>query len=782
MGFVQSNLSTRDGARLRRLSTGLLGDLAGDVVMFNDPMGRGLAAVWAESYGDLAERYPVLPLFSVPPPPTQLLEYEGALFQGVTLPVEPGGHLLGYLTLAARMDSTFLGDVIRGTDADLVLLLDGRPVVGSSPEIKAMLPQMASLGHTTGGTMSVGDEVWRVEVSAPQGMLSGRVQAAVLVSEVTMRSEVSRLRWWVFLGGVSAFVGIGALGSLLVVRLTEPMARLTDAAEQVARGNLNTTVPEDAGGEIGALSRAFNVMVSTIKGRDSQLSRQMQDLEALREGAFAAIFITDPRYRIISGNGKAAEWTGIPLTNLPGTDLFSLLKPDQDGREWPLDDPDLLRDGATFEWGMIAGDGHIMPVEISGGQVAGIDPPVLQFFLRDLTEQKALQEQLLRSQKLEAIGTLAGGIAHDFNNLLAGIGGHSELVRMELPEDHPAQSSMETIEEAVARGAGLCRQLLGAARKEQQDFSVVDANQVVDEVVSLCRHTFPPAIRWDVRLDPQELRIQSDPGQFHQVLMNLLVNARDAIGAAEGRITVTSGESVVRPGDPLSQTDRLEPSRYVTISVSDTGCGIPKADQRRIFDPFYTTKEVGKGTGLGLSTVFDIVRNHGGTVTVHSKEGEGTRFSCYFPASRLASEENLAGAIARKKNPGEGGVSARIMVVDDEAAIRDILQILLLSNGYDVVVAENGLRAIQLLDQDSDMMPDLAIVDMLMPGMDGRDTVREMRQRFPGLPVVFATGYVDEDVDLSGFGSPNPVILAKPFRLERLSAIVDEQLSRKNRQ
>ena len=776
---VKGGLEHNDSRSLQRI-IGVVVDAARiDMLLVQRPDGDVLAS-WTVNTTAAG-----LPTRTVPPMPGRgmLLMVGDELSQAVAEPVHSGDGAIGYVTAGALLNQDFLDDVSRSSEANLVLFLDNRPYRGTS-SLGDDWEAIRQWSQLPGDAVRLGRDEWQVVVSAPLALVSERVRLGVLLSRTEYRQQMHSVRNNTMLAVLGAALVLGMAGLIFANRLVAPLARLTDAARRVAAGERGVPVPGGGVGEIADLSVAFNTMVQAVQSRDAELQRRMGDLQALREGASDAIFILDLDGRIRSANSKACEWTGRPLAVLEGMNLFDVLHMEENRPSpskaaavgiaakknvWQID-------GGVFQAALEPPGGERVPVEISGGLVPGVDPPVIQLFARDLRERQSLQDQLLQAQKLEAIGTLAGGIAHDFNNLLTGIGGHAQLARMDLPLEHPAQESLAVVEEAVERGANLCRQLLGAARKGRREVRRVNLNTVVEEAVHLCQQTFSPAIGWDIRLAGPLPGVQADAGQVHQVLMNLLVNARDAIGDNQGLLTLVTATGPVGADHALVRSGQLAEGAYVTLTVMDSGMGIPHEHLARIFDPFFTTKEAGKGTGLGLSTVFGILREHGGAIEVSSRAGKGTAFTCFFPAED--SPVPLAEASETPDLAAPPAVARRILVVDDEESIRELIHSVLGTCGHQVVMAENGLRAMDLLDSMNGAgMPDLAVLDMLMPGMNGRDTALALRRRIPGLPILFITGYMGEDTNLEIPGGPPPRLVNKPFRTAQLIATINEMLA-----
>jgi nitrogen-specific signal transduction histidine kinase/CheY-like chemotaxis protein len=402
-------------------------------------------------------------------------------------------------------------------------------------------------------------------------------------------------------------------------------------------------------------------------------------------------------------------------------------------------------------------------VAIKASRVTLGDRAVLQALYRDITEAKRLEAQLRQAQKMEAIGTLAGGIAHDFNNLLMGIQGNTSLLEDELPP--PQREHLRAIEQCVRSGTELTAQLLGFARGGRYEVRPLDLNRLVARTSRMFGRT-RKELTIHRKLQPELWAVEADGGQLEQVLVNLLVNAWQAMPEG-GEIFLetrnrTLEEAYVRPHD-------VPAGAYVQLCVTDTGVGMDAETRRRIFEPFFTTKEMGRGTGLGLATVFGIVRSHGGFISVYSEESEGTSFKVYLPASAEAAEEThpRAGRLA--------GGTEMVLLVDDEAAVRTVAEKMLVKLGYEVLVAEDGNEALELYRQQGDRI-DVVIIDMIMPGLGGGELFDQLRGLDPGVRVMLSSGYSINGEARSIIERGCRAFIQKPYNLKDLSEKLRELL------
>jgi two-component system cell cycle sensor histidine kinase/response regulator CckA len=387
----------------------------------------------------------------------------------------------------------------------------------------------------------------------------------------------------------------------------------------------------------------------------------------------------------------------------------------------------------------------------------------------DISPFKKLEQQFQQAQKMEAIGQLAGGVAHDFNNLLTIIFGHSELLLLLLTADDPNRDAIKAISDAAARGAGLTRQLLSFSCRAALETKVLDLNKVVKETENLLRRMIGEDIVLTAVLDPNISRIKADPGQVGQILMNLAVNARDAMPQG-GKLTIETSDVELDDAYAAHHSD-CTTGRYVMLSVSDTGCGMTPEVQARAFEPFFTTKGPGKGTGLGLATVYGIVKQSGGSINLSSESGHGASFKIYFPVAieQLHPTPRVQGAATTTSG------TETILVVEDEDAVRAIARFALQTQGYTVLQAESGKKALEVIDKHPGRI-DLLMTDVVMPGMSGRELAETLSVRYPSLKVLYASGYTDDSVIRHGILQKEVAFLQKPYTPLSLAKKVREVL------
>jgi PAS domain S-box-containing protein len=414
-------------------------------------------------------------------------------------------------------------------------------------------------------------------------------------------------------------------------------------------------------------------------------------------------------------------------------------------------------------------DGEEFPIEASISQVESEGHKLYTVIIRDVTEKKKLEAQFLRAQRMESIGTLAGGIAHDLNNVLSPILTAVELLQMRL-EDESSQRLLNIMHTNAVRGSEMIKQVLSFARGVEGDYAPLQPKHLIKEIIKILADTLPKNIEITFSVPPDLWNVAGDATQLHQVLMNLCVNARDAMPQG-GRLHVEA-ENVNVDERYAGMNADARPGPYVCVSVSDNGVGITETNLTKIFDPFFTTKELGQGTGLGLSTVAGIVRSHGGFVTVYSEVGRGSRFRIHLPA--VESEQAPAKQAARLDLPmGNGEL---VLVVDDENSIREIAKEALRTFGYQVLTAGDGTEALALFAQHRGEVR-CVVTDMMMPFMDGPATIRALRKLAPDLKIIATSGLKADGKAAEAAQLGAATFLQKPYTAAALLKAVAAELA-----
>jgi PAS domain S-box-containing protein len=497
---------------------------------------------------------------------------------------------------------------------------------------------------------------------------------------------------------------------------------------------------------------------------------------AVLEASPNAIVAVDARGRIVYANPKVETTFGHARTAIIGEPVEVLL-PGRVGelhvahRTTFLSDPVARPMGIGLDLAGRRRDGEEFPVEISLSPVETPDGLLVFATVVDITARKAAEHQLLQSQKLESVGRLAGGIAHDFNNMLFAIRGHGELLVEDLEaavEDATRLDATDALQrvriilDAADRAAALTSQLLAFSRQRFVTPTVIDIGDAIVAVEPMLRPLIGENIRLVTKLDPDVGRLLADPGHLDQILVNLAVNARDAMPSG-GTITIETANAVFDEPYALEHFD-VRPGRYVMLAVSDTGVGMDRTTREHVFEPFFTTKEPGKGTGLGLATIYGIVRQAGGHIWLYSEPGHGSTFKLYFP--RVDAEPESRTTASKPAAVGSGAV----LLVEDDEAVRSMTTELLRRSGFTVSVAVDGAAALEMFEAIRAGSPrfDVLITDVIMPGMSGLELGERLRERDPALAIVLLSGYTAETLDLAHATAEGAIFVGKPVTSRQL--------------
>jgi len=522
--------------------------------------------------------------------------------------------------------------------------------------------------------------------------------------------------------------------------------------------------------------RAGSETVLTVRLRDISQSLQaekgLRQLAAIVDSSEDAIISQSLDGVITTWNSGAEKLFGYAAAEIIGLNASILLPPKL--REELSRQVEQVKQGACWrgETVRVRKDGRHIEVGLSISLLKGEKGtvPGLSIIARDITERKRLEEQLRQSQKMEAVGRLAGGVAHDFNNLLSVIVGYGYLIHANTTPDQPAHSSAQEIMAAAGRAGALTRQLLAFSRKQVLQPEVLELNSVLKEMDQM----LPRLIGEDIDLrivHGQNLRrVELDPVQIEQVIMNLVVNSRDAMPNG-GKLTIETGNASFDQWDATHHG--VPPGDYVMLAVSDTGEGIDEKTQKLIFEPFFTTKEPGKGTGLGLSTVYGIVAQAKGHISLYSEPGNGTTFKIYFPATAAAAAEQPA---VYASKPALCGTET-VLVVEDSELLRNLVAQFLRDSGYKVLIASDGQQALKIADEWSGLI-DLLLTDVIMPVLGGQELAAKLSAKYPKLTVLFMSGYTDSALLHQGAIEDGKSFLQKPFSPDLLLLRVREALDR----
>jgi two-component system, cell cycle sensor histidine kinase and response regulator CckA len=474
-----------------------------------------------------------------------------------------------------------------------------------------------------------------------------------------------------------------------------------------------------------------------------------------------AIFLKDRELRYVTVNPVFCAAMGMTEDDLRGKTIREAFPPNPIAEKSAAIERKVLEEGRSIEteevFKIVGVTRNVRvsrtPVKDSSGAIVGV-----LGICWDVTAQRELEMQLRHVQKMDAIGQLAGGVAHDFNNLLTIMLGNLSYILTGTLDQQATLDLVRNVEHAGMRAAALTQTLLSFSRRSTVATEPYNLNQAIEEVVRLTRSTLPETIALEVCADPSLWLVQADPTQIHQILTNLTLNARDAMPRG-GKITYETGH-FTPSAEYLASHVEARPGEYVRLRVKDAGAGIPPEVRQRIFEPFFTTKDKGKGTGLGLAIVFSIVKQHNGWIDCESVPGKGTTFDVFLPRCEATDPPREA--------PAAPAPASRmtILLVDDEAMIRQLTKTILGKAGYDVLLAENGEKAIEIFQEQKDKIA-LVILDSVMPQLSGRETLRELARLAPNVNVLFSSGFSTELSALNEYPQVRG-LLPKPYRAEQL--------------
>jgi PAS domain S-box-containing protein len=547
--------------------------------------------------------------------------------------------------------------------------------------------------------------------------------------------------------------------SRAVTQGRELCARRKDGAEIPVEISLSP-VRSESGDLVTCIVRDITHRKRAEEAQRESAQRIASILESITDGFLAL----DREWRFTYLNHRAEQLLERQSAELIGTSIWEQL-PDLPGSVFHAECLRAVAEGVPVEFstacagGKLWVDVHAYPSE-SG----------LSVYLQDITERKQLEERFRQSQKLEALGRLAGGVAHDFNNLLTIIGGYSQMVLDALPNRSPLHKDLEAVAEAANRASALTRQLLAFSRHQMVEPKILDLNRLVEKTNRMLRRVIGEDIDLCLALTPGLGRVRADPSQLEQVLLNLALNARDAMPQG-GKLSIETSEVVLEGHFSLAPPELL-PGAYLVLSIADTGTGMDASVRSRIFEPFFTTKTKGRGTGLGLAATYGIIKQSGGDILVDTELGKGTTFQIYLPRVDRAVKTSR-GAAPGKRSPRRG--TETILLVEDEATVRKLVREMLAALGYKVIEASSGTEALRAWEAARGAVQ-LLVTDIIMPQMSGPQLARELTLAQPGLRVLFVSGYTSETIARHGVDISDASLLAKPFTREALGAKVRELL------
>jgi PAS domain S-box-containing protein len=580
--------------------------------------------------------------------------------------------------------------------------------------------------------------------------------------------------------------GFGGMAALEILRTEAPGVPLI-----IVTGSLDEETAAEcikAGAADYVLKTNLIRLPSAVRGAlafaQSQADKQTAEaalriserrFRALVEESWDAIALFGPDGTILYGSPATTRLLGYDLAEFVGRNAMELIHPDDRSAVLLRLEEVTTQPRRRVEVASRVQHKNGQWRHLEGVLTNLLDDPSIRAIVnnyRDVTDRRILEEQIILAQKMEAIGRLAGGVAHDFNNILTAIGGYTDLLLADLAPDDKRRRDVEEIHRAADRAAALTHQLLAFSRRQVLQPKVISLNALVPDIEKMLRRLIGEDILFATVLHPKAGNVRADPGQLEQVIVNLAVNARDAMPKG-GRLTIET-RNVELDQSYTTDHPNVKPGHYVMLAVTDTGVGMNEETKARIFEPFFTTKVRGKGTGLGLATVYGIVQQTGGHIWPYSEPGQGTTMRVYLPR------------VDEPADPIEHPIEATptalrgtetILLVEDEAPVRSITRQLLQRNGYTVLEASDGQMALALVDgANHGTHVDLLLTDVIMPGMSGRELAAQLMTRRPALRVLFMSGYTDDAVVRHGMLEPGLAYLEKPFRPPTLLRKVREVL------
>ncbi|HVV83311.1 MAG TPA: ATP-binding protein [Kofleriaceae bacterium] len=506
-------------------------------------------------------------------------------------------------------------------------------------------------------------------------------------------------------------------------------------------------------------------VITVLERAAGDLDHTQKLLFALFEGSIEPILLTDEQFVIVAANRAAADLYGRPVHELVGATGSDFVDPGYDPQRARTT---LLSEGRLRgQAAIIGGDGKRRIIEYSAS--ANILPDLNVSLLRDVTERVRLEEQLRQMQRLEGVGNLAAGIAHDFNNLLSVILSYASMALDGVRQGDPLRGDLEAIREAGRRATALTRQLLAFSRKQILEPRVIDLNRIVSGMEPMVRRVISEDVELTVLATRDLAHVYADANQLEQVLLNLVVNARDAMPHG-GRLTIETANVELDADYAAAHVD-VRPGPHVLLAVTDSGTGMDAETQRRVFEPFFTTKAKDRGSGMGLAMVFGIVRQSGGHIWLYSEPGHGTTFKIYLPSCERPLDADQPAAPA--ESPGG---SETVLLVEDDATVRQVVTTVLRNHGYNVLDAPNGGEALLICEEYPGRI-DLLLTDVVMPRMNGRKLAERLTALRPGLRVLYMSGYTDNAIVHHGVLDAGIVFLQKPITPDALLRKVREALA-----
>jgi len=598
---------------------------------------------------------------------------------------------------------------------------------------------------------------WQWYIGA--GVYVDEIEAAIRDKHADMTRRIQKHFAYAAALLVGVLFGVLLIVQLISRRIHNSLASFTSFFERASSDRVKIDSRDLHFSDFHDLAVSANEMIEKRDAAEKALEESHTWLKTLLDSMQSGVIVIDASdHRITDVNQTALKLIGADRDAVVGHQCWRYLCPAEKNACPITDYGESINQSERL---LLTADGREMPV-LKTCNILNIGNKrfIIESFL-DLTEQKKLQEQLRQAHKLESLGLLAGGVSHDLNNMLSPIIGFSEILLMGLTEEDPQKEQLEKIYNAGMKAKDLVHQLLAFGRKQSLEIQAVDINALIQDLEKLLDRTIPENINMEVVLDPQDPLVNADPGQIEQVILNLIINARDAMPDG-GRLQVET--SRIDSTDPSTQRpEGLPPGSYVQIAVTDTGCGVDPGLQEKIFDPFFTTKEKGKGTGLGLAMAYGIVKQHNGFIQV-TPVSEGTCFSIQLPVAEGDVAIQRPSDIQTTDFKGTG----TIMVVEDEESVRELACKIMQKFGYTVMAASCAQECFAMLDGFQGKL-DLVLTDVVMPDMNGRELFEKLREQHVADKVLFMSGYTDQIIDRHGILEDGFHFIQKPFAVESLA-------------
>ena len=716
-----------------------------------------------------------------------IVPIQSQLFLVTAEPARFGAEVLGTITFGFALDDRIAKELALETHSE-VNFVSGNKLVGSSlPQDQQQQVEVAlasggllALRGTSSEARQLGNRrFFEGTFSLFPDRASDDVGSLVLLQDwAPTQRFLDQLQGSLLLAGIGGFILALGGGIVFSRRTSQPLIDIAQAARDIAEGDWSRQVPARGSAEATTMATAFNDMTRSLRDQAERLLASSRRLSTVTQSARDAIVSTDENGNITFWNRSAEHIFGYVESEVTGEPLTKLIaESDQAAYTAALPAPvdGDLAFGHTIELVAVKKDGSPFPSEFSIATLRGALGTTLTAVVRDVTERKQAQdvlrqrdEQLRQAQKMEAIGRLAGGVAHDFNNLLMAIRGYGELLVQGLADDDERRADAEEILKAADRAAGLTRQLLAFGRRQVITQEALALDTLVESMKNMLQRLIGEDVQLVTEVWPGLSPVLGDRTQIEQILVNLIVNARDAMPDG-GKIVIelrnleldTIGV-VTHPG--------LQPGDYVEMAVSDSGSGMDADTASRIFEPFFTTKESGKGTGLGLATVYGIAQQSGGAIEVQSSVGHGTTFYIYLPRA------TDLGKPAPPRQVAEAGGGETILLVEDDDRVRVLVANMLKKQGYRVLIASQGDQALAIASRYLDRIH-LLLTDVVMPGISGRVVSERLTAARPDTRVLYMSGYSDDAILRHGVKSAGTHFIQKPFSIDGLALKIREALS-----